>query len=64
MMPEKIVVAIRNSFLIVTYKIMSTKIESVILPISATEGIIAALGRGARDTVTLKMINGNHYILD
>jgi CubicO group peptidase (beta-lactamase class C family) len=63
MMPEKIAVQTKNGFLTVEYKIMGNKVQSIILPVSATEGIIAGLGRGARDTITIKTINGTQHAI-
>jgi len=60
---EQVVMQTKNGFLTLDIKAMNKKVQLVILPISATEGIVAGLGIGAGNTVTIKTGNGQQYIL-
>ena len=58
---DEITIKLENGFLIAGFKLMGEKAQCVILPLSETDGIIAGLGRGTGDTVTLKTVNGQQF---
>jgi hypothetical protein len=62
-MSDKLVLKIQDGLLIWDYEIPGGTGHFTIIPVSATEGVIAGLGNGAGGTVTFKMVNGvQHFV--